>query len=161
MTTSATSVQRSSVVACLNCGRRNRVPVAAEGIPRCGSCQTPLPWLTDAGDDDFDVVAGAADVPVLVDLWATWCGPCRMVAPGVERAAKELAGRLKAVKVDVDKAPGVAARFGAQSIPTLLVLDHGREVSRQIGAVPPDQLLRWIESALEKTTASSTGPTGG
>jgi thioredoxin 2 len=89
-----------------------------------------------------------ASLPVLVDMWAPWCGPCRVVAPGVERAAREYAGRLKAVKVDVDEAPGVAGRYSAQSIPTLLLLDAGREVARQVGAVPPDRLLGWIELVL-------------
>lgn len=74
-----------------------------------------------------------------------------MVAPGVERAARELAGRLKAVKVDVDEAPGVAARYQAQSIPTVLVLDAGREEARQVGAVPPDRLLQWLEIVLTRT----------
>ena len=137
----------SDVVACPSCGKRNRVPAAATGVPRCANCHTSLPWLTSADDGDFDRVAGESPVPVLVDLWAPWCGPCRMVAPGVEQAARKLAGRLKVVKVNVDRAPAVSARFDARSIPTLLILDKGRVKDRQVGAVPPDALLRWVEAA--------------
>lgn len=133
----------AEVVACTSCGKRNRVPVVASGTPRCASCHTPLPWLVHAGDDDF-TEAVRTKVPVLVDLWATWCGPCRTVAPAVERAAHELAGELKVVKVDVDQAPGVAARYQVQSIPTLLLLRGGKVVARQVGALPADQLLAWV-----------------
>ena len=137
----------SDVVACPSCGKKNRVPAAATGVPRCANCHASLPWLTSAEDGDFDRVAGESPVPVLVDLWAPWCGPCRMVAPGVEQAARQLAGRLKVVKVNVDRAPAVSARFDARSIPTLLILDKGRVKVRQVGAVPPDALLRWVEAA--------------
>ncbi len=84
---------------------------------------------------------------MLVDLWAPWCGPCRMVAPGVEQAARTLAGRLKVVKVNVDLAPAVSARFNARSIPTLLILRDGKVVDRKVGALPPEALLRWVEAA--------------
>jgi len=138
------------IVQCPNCGKRNRVPAAATGLPRCAACNTPLPWLTSAGDDDYERVVTASTVPVLVDLWAPWCGPCRIIAPGVEQAAQRLAGRLKAVKVNVDQAPRVAERLGVQGIPTVLLLRDGREVARQDGAVPPPALLRWTEQALAK-----------
>jgi thioredoxin 2 len=88
-------------------------------------------------------------VPVLVVLWAPWCGPCRMVAPGVERAAVEFAGRLKVVKVNVDEAPGVSARFSVQSVPTLLVLRHGEPVARLVGALPADRLVAWVSGILD------------
>jgi thioredoxin 2 len=138
----------SDVVACASCGKKNRVPPAAQGLPRCGACHSPLPWLTAAEDADFDLVAGQSPLPVLVDLWAPWCGPCRAVAPGVEQAARKLAGRLKVVKVNVDRAQAVAARFNARSIPMLLILDKGKLKDRQVGAVPPDVLLTWAEKAL-------------
>ena len=138
----------SDVVACPSCGKKNRVPAAAAGVPQCAACHSPLPWLTNAGDADFDTVADQSPIPVLVDLWAPWCGPCRAVAPGVEQAARTLAGRLKVVKVNVDNAPAVAARFNARSIPMLLILDGGKLKDRQVGAVPPDVLLRWAEKAL-------------
>ena len=137
----------TNVVPCPSCGARNRVPVAATGTPRCPRCHTDLPWLVEAGDDGFDAAVDTS-VPVLVDLWAAWCGPCRQVAPAVERAALDLAGTLKVVKVDVDRAPAVSARLGVQSIPTLVVLRHGRVVARQVGALPADRLLDWVRSTL-------------
>ena len=136
-----------TVVPCPGCGSKNRVPAEARGVPRCAACHAPLPWLTDAGDTDFDRVAVRSPLPVLVDLWAPWCGPCRMVAPGVEQAARTLAGRLKVVKVNVDEAPGVAGRYRATSIPMLLLLDGGKVVDRKVGALPADDLLRWVEGA--------------
>jgi len=138
------------IVSCPNCCKRNRVPPAATGVPRCAACHNPLPWLTAAGDGDFEQVVTASTLPVLVDLWAPWCGPCRVVEPGVEQAAERLAGRLKAVKVNVDEAPRVAERLGVQGIPTVLLLRGGREVARQVGAVPPHALVRWTEEALTK-----------
>jgi thioredoxin 2 len=143
----------ADVVTCPNCGKRNRVPATARGVPRCAACHTALPWLTAAGDGDFEEVAGNSTLPVLVDLWAPWCGPCRIVEPGVERAAGSLAGRLKVVKVNVDQAPRTAERLGVQGIPTLLLLRDGREVARQVGAVPPPALLRWAEEAITKPAA--------
>ena len=122
-------------------------------MPRCANCHAPVPWLTNAADADFDRVAGESPVPVLVDLWAPWCGPCKMVAPGVEQAARKLAGRLKVVKVNVDQAPAVSARYDARSIPTLLILDRGKVKARQVGAVPADVLLRWVEAQAPMPTA--------
>jgi thioredoxin 2 len=141
------AVVMSEITACPSCGTKNRVPAAATGTPRCASCHADLPWLVAAGEDDFDT-AVATRLPVLLDLWAPWCGPCRLIAPGVEQAAHELAGRLKVVKVDVDEAPSVSARFAVQGIPTLLVLRDGQPVARQVGALPPDRLLAWVRSAI-------------
>ena len=143
----------ADIVTCPNCGKRNRVPATARGVPRCATCHTAFPWLTAAGDGDFEEVAGNSTLPVLVDLWAPWCGPCRIVEPGVERAAGSLAGRLKLVKVNLDQAPRTAERLGVQGIPTLLLLRDGREVARQVGAVPPPALLRWAEEAITKPAA--------
>ncbi|MEE1751590.1 thioredoxin [Streptomyces sp. SP18CS02] len=146
---------RTTTVTCPNCGRGNRIPVAAEGRPRCGHCKQPLPWLVDAGDDDFAEVAERASVPVVVDLWATWCGPCRMVSPALEQVARDLAGRVKLVKVDVDRNPRLSRRFEVQAVPTLLVLDKGEPVARQAGAAPAHVLRAWVEQAMEgrQTTA--------
>ena len=138
----------AAIVTCPNCGKRNRVPAAATGVPRCANCHTPLPWLTEAGDDDFDQVVTASSLPVLLDLWAPWCGPCRIVAPGVEQVSRKFAGRLKAVKVNVDQAPAISERFAVRGIPVLLVVRDGREVARQVGAVPPAVLERFAEEAL-------------
>lgn len=139
---------RSTILTCPHCGKRNRVPAAAEGTPRCGNCHQGLPWIADAGDDDFAEVAERAPMPVLVDLWATWCGPCRMVSPALEQLATERAGRLKLVKVDVDHAPAVARRFAVQAVPTLLVLRAGEVVARQAGAAPLPALRQWLDGAV-------------
>ncbi|HVD88787.1 MAG TPA: thioredoxin domain-containing protein, partial [Jatrophihabitantaceae bacterium] len=88
------------IVACTNCHTKNRVPAAAKGVPRCGKCQARLPWVVNASDADFDSVVEAATIPVLVDMWAPWCGPCRMVSPALEQIAGEFAGRLKLVKIN-------------------------------------------------------------
>ena len=140
----------SEIVVCASCGKKNRVPGTATGLPRCASCHADLPWLVNAGESDF-IAAARSRVPVLVDLWAPWCGPCKMVAPGVERASREFAGRLKVIKVNVDDAPGVSARFGVQGIPTLLVLRDGEPIARQVGALPADQLVAWVRSAIDSS----------
>ena len=149
------STMQAQTVSCPHCGRTNRVPVAAEGRPKCGHCKQPLPWIVDAGDNDFTDVVEKASVPVVVDLWATWCGPCRMVTPALEQVARELAGRIKLVKVDVDKNPRVSGRFQVQAVPTLLVLDRGESVARQTGAAPAHVLRSWVEQAVagRQTTA--------
>lgn len=133
---------------CPSCGRKNRVPAAATGVPHCASCHATLPWAVEADDETFGEVVDEATLPVLLDVWAEWCGPCRMVSPILERLSAEYAGRVKLVKVDADKAPGVSQRFGVQAIPTLLVLERGREVSRQIGAAPEPRLAQWLDGAL-------------
>jgi thioredoxin 2 len=142
----------SDVVLCSSCGTRNRVPAAASGTPRCASCHTNLSWLVEATDADFDTVTDSR-LPVLVDLWAPWCGPCRMVAPAVERAAQQNAGRLKVVKVNVDQAPGISARLGVQGVPTLLLLRQGEVTARQVGALPEHHLLAWVNDSLDSLPA--------
>lgn len=138
----------SEPVVCPNCGQKNRVPEAADGTPRCGKCHQPLPWIADADDATFGDVAETARIPVIVDLWAPWCGPCRMVSPALEQLARDLAGQVKLVKVNVDTSPQISQRFDAQAIPTLLMLRDGRVVARQIGALPPPALRTWAENAL-------------
>ena len=138
----------AELVRCRNCGRRNRVPSAAAGIPRCGNCHQPLPWIADADDDTFGEVAEAASLPVVVDLWAPWCGPCRLVSPALEQVATDLADRIKLVKVNVDTSPKLQQRFAVQAIPTLLVLRHGRVTARQSGAAPAAELRTWVEAAI-------------
>lgn len=135
-------------VRCEHCGQANRVPAAAAGTPRCGRCHRPLPWIADADDTSFGDIAESARIPVIVDLWAPWCGPCRTVSPALEQLARDLAGRVKLVKVNVDASPQVSERFGAQAIPTLLVLRGGRVAARQTGAAPLPALRTWAEDAL-------------
>jgi thioredoxin 2 len=131
---------------CPGCGARNRVPGSAAGSPRCARCHQPLPWVVDADDETFGQIAEASRLPVVVDLWAPWCGPCRVVGPSLEQLARELAGRIKLVKVNVDHAPGVQRRFRVQGIPTLVLLREGREVSRKVGAAPLAELRAWLDS---------------
>jgi thioredoxin 2 len=141
-------------IRCPHCGKNNRVPAAAAGRPNCGNCHKPLPWITEADDDTFAQVAEQATIPVVVDLWATWCGPCRMVSPALEKVATDLAGRIKLVKVDVDKSPKLARRFDVMAVPTLLVLDHEKILARQAGAAPAPVLHKWIEDALAAAPSS-------
>jgi thioredoxin 2 len=136
------------IVACPGCGRRNRVPSAASGKPRCAQCRNWLPWIVDAGDADYAAVVDQSPVPVLVDLWAPWCGPCRMVSPALEQLAGEHAGGLKLVKVNVDEAPQVSARFGVQAVPTLMVTRDGQVLARKAGAAPAAALRTWLDGAL-------------
>lgn len=150
MATTATT----TTIRCLNCGKLNRVAAVADGVPRCGNCQAALPWLVDVDAETFDA-AVKATVPVLVDFWAPWCGPCRMVSPAVEQMARDFAGRLKAVKLNIDEAPAIASRYGVQGIPLLLLLRDGDEVDRLVGAVPPAQLKRWLEPHLAESSGAS------
>jgi thioredoxin 2 len=133
----------------------NRVPAAARGKPRCGNCKAFLPWIADAADADFAEIAEQATVPVLVDLWATWCGPCRMVSPALEQLAREKAGQIKLVKVDIDRAPKLAQRFTVQAVPTLMVLYRGEVIARQPGAAPLNILRSWLDDAIARIPSES------
>lgn len=136
-------------IACPHCLAVNRLP---EDKPaekaRCGKCRTALftGHPVEADEKTFDTLVNRTDVPVVVDFWAPWCGPCRMMAPAYEQAAQQLEPGVRLVKVDTQANPGLAARYGIRSIPTLAVFKDGREVTRQAGAMPLPQLLRWIES---------------
>src|SRR6202167_6019884 len=136
------------LIRCPHCGKTNRVPAAAAGTPRCWNCHPPLPGIRDADDTTFADIADAAKIPVVVDLWAPWCGPCRMVSPALESLARQVANRMQLVKVDVDQAPALSRRFEVQSIPTLLLMRGSTVISRQIGAVPEAALRQWIEAGL-------------
>ena len=138
----------SAIVACPSCGARNRVPATARGVPHCARCGTAVPWITEAGDDTFGPVVDESKLPVLVDLWAPWCGPCRMVSPVLERLAQTRAGKLKLTKVNVDESPRLSQRFGVQSIPMLLLMREGTVVARQVGAAPEHVLASWLDEAL-------------
>ncbi len=137
-----------TLIQCPHCSRTNRIPAAASGHPRCGNCKRDLPWIVDAGDDDFGVVAEQSPVPALIDFWAAWCGPCRMVSPVLDKLARERAGRIKLVNVDVDRAPRLSSRFDVQAIPTLMIIVDGKVVARQAGAAPAQALRSWVDGAL-------------
>jgi len=118
-------------------------PLTEDAAPRAPA--TPVSPAT------FGDVADAATIPVIVDLWAPWCGPCRAVSPALEQLARDLAGRVKLVKVNVDTSPQISRRFAAQAIPTLLVLRGGQVAARQTGAAPLAALRSWVENALATT----------
>jgi thioredoxin 2 len=112
--------------------------------------------VVDASDDNFSAVADESRVPVLVDLWAPWCAPCRMVSPVLQQLATELAGRIKLVKVNSDVAPQVSRRFDVQAIPTLVLLHRGQVVARQVGAAPAHTLRAWLEKGLAENPQNKT-----
>ena len=141
------------LIRCPNCGANNRVPAEKlkQGLqPVCGRCKTALlandkpVTVTDA---TFLAEVERSPLPVLLDLWAPWCGPCRMVAPVVEELAKDLAGRVRVAKLNVDENPATASRFHVQSIPTLLVLKGGKEMERIVGVQPKSAIVQVLERA--------------
>jgi thioredoxin 2 len=142
---------KAQLVRCGQCGWRTRVPVAGHGIPRCGSCRHPLPWMIDAADEDFAEITKSVTVPVFVYVWAPWCAPCIAARPGLERLARDLAGRAKLVKVNAVTAPVLRQRFVVDAVPTLMVF-HGPRIVAYHGGAPPEPSLRaWLEQALRRS----------
>jgi thioredoxin 2 len=129
---------------CPHCSATNRLPAARiDEAPTCGKCGQPLlqGQPLELNDETFDAVVAATRLPVLVDFWAAWCGPCRMMAPAFEQAAAQLKGRALLVKVNSDDSPELSQRYGIRSIPTLVRLQQGRETGRQSGAIPASAIV--------------------
>ena len=143
-----------SILTCASCGTRNSIGPSARGAPHCGNCGKPLPWVVDATDATFEVEAKASPT-VVVDLWAPWCGPCRFVSPILEELARDYAGRLKIVKVNVDENQALAVRYDAMSIPTMIVMRDGEVVDRIVGALPKPALAARITPYLKPPRSAS------
>ncbi len=133
------------------------MPSSAQGLPRCARCRASLPWVAQADDSTFYEVVIGSGIPVLVDLWAPWCGPCRQVSPVLEKLAATFAGRIKLVKVNVDESPQTSMRFDVKGIPTLLVMKGDRVIARQTGAAPEPHLREWLGSVLASVGGQRAG----
>ena len=145
----------SLMIRCTRCGATNRVPVEKleqKRQPVCGRCKAVLPAADNkpvaVTDATFSAEVERSPLPVLLDLWAPWCAPCRMVAPVLEELATDMAGRVRVAKVNVDENPATASRFQVRSIPTLLVLKRGEELERIVGVQPKQEILRRLERVL-------------
>ncbi|WP_455566284.1 thioredoxin TrxC [Oceanimonas smirnovii] len=132
---------------CPACSARNRVPAARlQQAPKCGKCKAELTpaSVLELDGPALDRLLVNESLPLVLDFWAPWCGPCKMMAPIFEAAAGELAGRLRLAKLNTEEHQQAAARFGIRSIPTLIVFKNGKEIARQSGALPAGQLNQWL-----------------
>ena len=137
-----------SVATCPQCGAKNRLKAAPpDQIPICGKCKSSLPWIVTATDISFRKELETS-TPVLVDFWAEWCAPCRMTAPVLEDVARDKAGQVKVVKINIDQNPTTAAQYHVQSIPTLILFKNGRPVETLVGAMSKDALLQRLSPHL-------------
>jgi len=145
--------RKGVIVPCASCGQQNRLVFATLGKPsRCGKCKTvvaaPAEPIEVPDDATFDALASSSGLPLIIDFWAPWCGPCRAVAPEIQRVAREAQGRFLVVKVNTDELTTVAARFRISSIPTLAIVNRGQELQRVAGARPAREILAFAQSAV-------------
>jgi thioredoxin 2 len=141
----------AAIVKCINCGANNRVAAGSGGKQAvCGRCKNPLAPVSSKPlhitDTNFAELVETSPLPVLIDLWAEWCGPCRMLAPTIESLARELAGKVVVGKLNVDENPSTASRFGVQGIPTLLIIKNGREADRIVGVQSKEAILSRLKA---------------
>lgn len=140
-------------LACAHCGATNRIPAERfADNPLCGRCKHPVfsGEPIDASEANFRSLVEQSSIPVVVDFWASWCGPCKQFAPVFREAASRWEPKVRMVKVNTESAPALAQRFGIRSIPTLMVFKQGREVKRLSGAMPPNQFDQWLLGTLNQ-----------
>ena len=144
----------SHQIVCGHCGKINRLPAERPvGAARCGSCHQPIfsGHPIEVDEADFDRHVAHSDIPVLVDVWAPWCGPRRSMAPMFERAAQKLEPKVRLLKLNADIAPAVSSRLGISGIPTLLLMHGGREISRTSGAMDTRKIVAWTRAGLSRS----------